>query len=135
EILQIAPQPRFEDFRQADWFAGDRRRHKSAAGTLGIAAPIRGNRARLVGVAIVKRAPRFERQQENLLVFRRNRFIKLALRRHFSEQLGNRALKIRIDGANTLRLSLERARGVQNGVVIELDERLERDIEAFAVIE
>src|ERR1700709_2750848 len=45
------------------------------------------------------------------------------------------ALKIGLDVASALRLAAEPRRGVEQGVVIELDEGLERDAEAFAVIE
>ena len=45
------------------------------------------------------------------------------------------ALKIGLDVANTLRLAAERIRGVEQGVVVELDEGFERDAEALAVIE
>ena len=45
------------------------------------------------------------------------------------------ALKIGLDVANALRLAAERRRGVEQGVVIELDERFERDAEPLAVIE
>ena len=45
------------------------------------------------------------------------------------------SLQIGFDVANTLRLAGEGARGVQQRVVIELDEGLERDVEASAVIE
>ena len=44
-------------------------------------------------------------------------------------------LKIGLDVANALRLAAERRRGVEQGVVIELDEGFERDAEALAVIE
>jgi hypothetical protein len=44
-------------------------------------------------------------------------------------------LKISLDRANALWLPAERARGMQISVVIELDERLERDPEAFAIVE
>ena len=45
------------------------------------------------------------------------------------------SLKISLDGANALWLPAECARSMQISVVIELDERLERDLEAFAVVE
>ena len=84
---------------------------------------------------LVQRAPRFERLQQDLLVFRRDRFIEPALRGRLGEQLGDLPLEIGFDVANALRLAAERARGMQQRIVIELDERLERDVEALAVIE
>ena len=135
ESLQISPQPRFQYLRQADRLAGDRRCVEAAAGTLGVTANIGGNQVGLVGIIAVERAPRFERLQQHLLVLCRDFFIEPALRGGLGEQLGHLSLEIGLDGANTLRLAAERAGGMQQGIVIELDERLDRDIEALAVVE
>ena len=43
-------------------------------------------------------------------------------------------MKIGLDVANTLWLTAERVGGVQKRIVIKLNERLERDVKAFAVI-
>ena len=51
------------------------------------------------------------------------------------EQLRDLPLKIGLDVANALRLAAERLGRVQQRIVIELDERLERDAEPLAVIE
>ena len=53
-----------------------------------------------------------------------------------SEKIDNvMALKIRFDVTNALRLPGERIRGVEQGVMIELDERFEGHTEALAIIE
>ena len=61
--------------------------------------------------------------------------VELALLRDLGEQLGDLALEIRLDVAEALRLAAERALRVQIGVVVDLDEGLERDAEPPAVIE
>ena len=70
KILQIAPKPRLQDVRQVDRLAGDRRRAEAAAGILGVAAKVRRDQVGLVGVVLVQRAPRSQRLQQNLPVFR-----------------------------------------------------------------
>jgi hypothetical protein len=82
--------------------AGDRHRIEAAAGTLGVAAHIRGNQVGLVGVIAVQRAPRFERLQQDFLVLRRDRFIEPASRSGLGKELGDLTLKIGLDGADAL---------------------------------
>ena len=135
EILQISPKPRFQDVRQVDGLAGDRRGTQAAAGVLGVAAIVRRNKVGLVGIVFVERAPGPQRLQQNLPVFHRHRFVELALLRHLGEQFRNMALKIRLDVTNALRLAGERIRSVEQGVMIELDEGFEGDAEALAIIE
>ena len=89
----------------------------------------------LYAVVAVERAPGPQRLQQNLLVLLGDGLVQLALLRHFREQLGNLSLEIGLDRADPLRLAAERARGVEQRVVIELDERLERDAEAPAIIQ
>ena len=55
--------------------------------------------------------------------------------RRLRQQFGDLPLKIGFDLPNALRLSAERIRPVQKRVVIELDERLQRNTETFAIIE
>ena len=65
---------------------------------------------------MIQRAPRFQRLQQHLFVFNRNRFVEPALRGRLGKQLGDLALKIRLDVANTLRLSAERAGSMQKAL-------------------
>ncbi len=51
------------------------------------------------------------------------------------QELGDAAGEIGLDVANALRLAVERGRRVQERVVVELDERLERDPEPAAIIQ
>src|SRR3954467_6935622 len=53
----------------------------------------------------------------------------------FGEQFRNLALKVGLDLANALRLAAECLRAVQQRVVIELNERLQRHIQPLAVIQ
>ena len=94
-----------------------------------------GDQVLFVGIIFIQRAPRFERLQEHLFILSRHGFIELALRGRLGQQLGNVSVKIGFDFANALRPPAERARSVQQRIVIELDERLERDVKAFAIIE
>src|SRR5260370_37527275 len=63
------------------------------------------------------------------------RFVELALLGHLGEQFRNVTLKVGLDIADSLRLAVERIGGVQQRVVIELDERFERDAQPLAIIE
>ena len=57
KILQIAPEPRFEDIRQIDHFARNRRRAEATARILGVTTKISRNEIRLVSVVAIQRAP------------------------------------------------------------------------------
>ncbi len=85
EILQIAPEPRFEDFRQIDWLAGGWCCAEAAARLFGVAAKVSGDEVGLVGVVAVQRAPRLQRLHQDLAIFFRYGFVKLALLRCLRE--------------------------------------------------
>src|SRR4029077_15667976 len=72
---------------------------------------------------------------QDLAILLRNGFVKLALLRDLGEQFRNLSLEVDLDVTNALRNTSQRLRRVQKRIVIELDERLERDTEALAVIE
>src|SRR5665213_4405927 len=84
---------------------------------------------------LVERAPAAQRLEQDLLVLLGHRIVEMALVRGIAEQLGDAAVEIGGDCAIALRLAAERVVRVDIGVVIDLDERLERDFEALAIIE
>src|SRR5258707_4844724 len=135
EILQVAPDSRFQDVGQIDRLARDRRSADAAARILGVTAIVRGNEICLVSVVAVQRAPRLQRLHQDFAIFLRYSFVELALLRCLGKQFRNLSLKIGLDVANALRNASERLGRVQKGVVIELDERLKGDTQALAVIE
>src|SRR5436190_20361352 len=84
---------------------------------------------------IIQGAPRSERFQQDLAILRCNRFIETALMCRLGKKLREIPLEIGLDFADALGSATERAGSVQKRIVIELNERLDRDIEALAVIE
>src|SRR5581483_9573911 len=82
-----------------------------------------------------ERAPRAQGLQQNFLILLGDGLIQPALLRRLRQQLGDLALEIRFHGADALRRAAESARGVEIGVVIELDEGFQRDVEPLAVIQ
>ena len=84
---------------------------------------------------LVERAPAAQRLEQDLLVLLGHGIVEMALIGGLAEQLGDAAVEIGGDCAIALRLAAERVVRVDIGVVIDLNERLERDFEALAIIE
>ena len=135
EILQIAPDTRLQNVRERDGIARHRHRGEPAAGRGGIAAGFGGEQIGFVTVVAVECAPGAQRLQQDFLILLGDGFVEPALFGGLRQQLGDLALEIRLHAADTLRRAVEGACGVQIGVVIELDEGFQRDIEPPAIIE
>ena len=73
--------------------------------------------------------------QQDLAIFSRDSFVKLALLRDLCEQFRDLSLEVSLYVTNALRNASKRAGGVQKRVMIELNERLKRNPQAPAVIE
>ena len=76
-----------------------------------------------------------QRLQQNFPVLPRHRVVERALPRRLGQQFGDAPFKIGLDVANALRLALERLGRMQERIVIELDEWLERDAEPATIIQ
>ena len=76
-----------------------------------------------------------QRLEQDFLVLLRNRVVERAFPDRLGQKLGRAAVEIGLDLADALRLAAEGVRRVQPGVVIELDERLERHPEPAAIVE
>ena len=66
-----------------------------------------------------------ERLEQHLLVFLGDQVFQLALLRDLGQQLGDMPLEVDLDVAHALRLAAERLAGMQEGVVVDLLERLQ----------
>ena len=108
---------------------------EAAARRLRPAATLAGIEAGSIGVVVVERTPILQRIEKDLGVLFRHRMIELVRVDHLRQKLGDHAVEIGLHGPVTLRLTAEGALRVQVGVVVDLDEGLERDAEALAVIE
>ena len=91
--------------------------------------------ARPVAEILVERAQRAQRFQQDFLILLRHRIVEPALFRRLGEEFRHAAVVIGLDVADALRLAAERVGGMQPGVVIELDEGLERNPETAAIVE
>ena len=120
---------------QPDRLAGDRLRAETASRMLRIAPMRRRILAGPIAEVLVERAERPQRLEQDLLILLRHRIVKRAFFRRLGQELGDAAVEIGLDVADALRLAVERAGGMQIGVVIELDEGLERDPEAAAIVQ
>src|SRR5579863_2222290 len=118
-----------------DRIARDRLGAKAAAGRSGIAPDVTGNQICLVGIVGIERAPASQRLQQDFTILLRHGFVEPSLLRRLGQQFRNLALEVHLDVANALRNAAEGAGGVQERVVVKLDERLKRRAETLAVIE
>ena len=135
EVLEPPPQARGENVVEPDRLARRGLGAEAAARILCIAAVIGQIFPRPIAKTLVERAERSERLEQNLAILGRHVLIERALARRLGQKLGDAAVEIGLDVADPLRLAAERRRGMQISVVIELDERLERNPEATAIIE
>src|SRR4029077_11744180 len=76
-----------------------------------------------------------QRLKKDFAILRRHRIVERPLFRGFGEELGDASVVIGFDVPDALRLPVERAGGMQIVVMVELDERLERDPEAAAIVQ
>ena len=135
KVLQAAPKAGRQEIMQLNGLAVQRLPGQTAAGVPGVASERRRHVARLVTKVVVKRAEGTQRFEEDLLVFFGDCFVKRALMGRLGQKFGNRALEVGLDLANPLRLPPESRGRMKVGVVIELNERLDRNAEPAAVIE
>ncbi len=135
EILQAPPKTRRQNVMQPDRRAVDRLGAEAAARILGVAAVIGRIFAGFVAEVLVECADGPQRLEQNLAIFRRHLVVKRPFPGRLGQELGDAAGEIGLDVPNALRLAVERGRRMQEGVVIELDERLERDPEPAAIIQ
>ena len=135
ETLQAPPQARGQNIVQPDRVAVDRLRAEAASRMLCI-TPMGGRiLADPIAEVLVERAERPQRLEQDLLILCRHRVVERALFRRLGQELGDAAVEIGLDVADALRLAVERIGGMQIGVVVELDEGLERDPEAAAIVQ
>ena len=78
---------------------------------------------------------RAQRLEQDLLILLRHRLVERALPGRLGQKFGDRPFEVRLDLADALRLAAESLGRMQIGIVIELNERLERDAEPAAVIQ
>ena len=113
----------------------DRLGAETASRMLGIAAMSRRILAGPIAKVLVERAKRAQRLEQDRLILLRHRVVERALLCRLGEKLGDAAIEIGFDVADALRLAVESASGMQIGVVVELDEGLERDPETAAIVQ
>ena len=100
-----------------------------------VATPLAARAAGDVRVVAVERAPSLQRLEKFLPILLAHRGIEGTLLGGLRQQLGHMALVIRFDLAIAPRLTAERTTVMQIRVVVDLDERFQRNAEPLAVIE
>src|SRR5579863_545977 len=135
KILQAAPQARGENVMERHRLAIDRLGAKAAAWVLRVTAEIRGFVARSVAKILVEAAMGAQRLEQNLLIFFRHIIVERALPRRLGQELGDSALEISPDLADALRPAAKGLGVMQKGVVVELNEGLERDAELATIVQ
>src|SRR5262249_50900232 len=129
------PHTGLEKIAQAERLRGSRRAGSAAARSLVIAAFLAAHEVRRVGVVRIERPPTAQGSQENFLILARDGLVELALARCLGKQLCDIAIEIGLDLAIALRFAVEGAPRMEPSVVVHLNERLERDVEASAIVE
>lgn len=107
----------------------------AAALGLGPAAEGRGRLALHILVVVVQGTVTLQRRHQQFGVLFCHIGIKCLLVHHLGQQLGDMATEVGRDFLEPLRLAVKGFRVVQIGVVVDLDERLQLDAKALAVIQ
>ncbi len=130
-----SPQARTQQFAQRQRLGGDALGIEPAAGIDLIAAHFAGEKALLVLVIVVQRPPVLQRRQQHFLVFLGDGLVQRFLLGGFGQQFSDMAVEIRLDVAEALRLAAKRLGRMDIGVVVDLGEGLQRDIEPVDVMQ